>query len=100
MREATIVKHIRDWVMAQPDMWIVKFHGHPMQDAGVPDLLICYRGHFIGLEVKLPRGHPTAIQAWTLEEIRLAGGIAECVHNLEEAVGVFNRVPGVTPSAT
>lgn len=94
VREATIVKHIQDFALAQPDVWIVKLHGEPSQVSGLPDLLLCYRGRFVGLEVKLPGEHPTAIQAWTLQEIRLAGGVAECVHSLEEAVAVLNRIGG------
>lgn len=92
MRESTIVKHIQDWAKAQPDVWIVKLHGEPFQVNGLPDLLLCYRGHFIGLEVKVPGDESEPIQAWTAGEIRFAGGTAECVHSLEEAVAVLNRV--------
>ena len=43
---------------------------------GIPDLLVCYCGLFLGIELKAPRGHPSDLQWYHLKEIDNAGGIA------------------------
>lgn len=43
---------------------------------GIPDLLVCYCGLFLGIELKAPRGHPSDLQWYHLKEIDKAGGIA------------------------
>lgn len=45
---------------------------------GIPDILCCYRGKFIGIEVKRPETIKTVteLQKYNIEEIKKAGGIA------------------------
>jgi len=52
---------------------------------GVPDILTCYRGLFIGIEVKLPetKNKASALQKHNIEEIKKAGGIAYVMWDLE-----------------
>ena len=66
--------------------WVLKHHVSPYSRAGVPDLLICYRGRFIALEVKVPGKKPTPLQTRELATIRVAGGTAEVVTTVEEAL--------------
>ena len=44
--------------------------------AGVPDIIVCLNGRFIGIEVKREGKEPTTIQDRRMQEIRLAGGQA------------------------
>lgn len=44
--------------------------------AGVPDILCCLNGKFIGVEVKSERGKPTKLQLFQLAKIEEAGGLA------------------------
>lgn len=46
------------------------------QEVGIPDLLVCYKSRFVGLEAKMPGGRPSAKQIAVLNEIAEAGGIA------------------------
>ena len=55
--------------------WYVKYWGGLYTKAGVPDLLICYKGRFLGVEVKADNGEPTMIQLENLRAIRKAGGV-------------------------
>jgi hypothetical protein len=65
-----------------PRFWAVK---HPATfRRGVPDIVCCYRGQFIGLEVKRSGQKPAELQAATLELIRAAAGRAEVVHNIDD----------------
>ncbi len=59
-------------------------------NAGVPDILVCYRGKFIGIECKAGRGQTTALQDKHLEDIKRAGGISLVVReDVAELVGVL-----------
>lgn len=42
--------------------------------SGVPDIVACYQGHFIGIECKAGHNKPTALQERELAEISKAGG--------------------------
>ena len=56
--------------------WILKTWSNGIQRSGVPDLLVCCNGHFIGIELKGPRGKPSELQLWNLKKIEEAGGFA------------------------
>jgi Holliday junction resolvase len=43
-------------------------------NSGVPDILCCYKGLFIGIECKAQGGKPTALQLSNLKAIEDAGG--------------------------
>jgi hypothetical protein len=61
----------------------VKTHGS-VYSAGQPDLLGCYQGRTLALEVKRPGGRPTKLQLATLEKWRNAGAIAAVVRSVED----------------
>jgi Holliday junction resolvase len=42
--------------------------------SGVPDIIVCYQGHFIGIECKAGDNKPTILQAKNLEHIKRCGG--------------------------
>jgi len=46
--------------------------------AGVPDILCCLQGKFIGIEVKTPttKGNTSALQKYNLELIEAKGGLS------------------------
>lgn len=44
--------------------------------SGVPDIVACYHGKFIGIECKAGNNKPTALQTKNLEEIQKAGGVS------------------------
>jgi len=44
--------------------------------SGVPDIVVCYKGLFIGIECKAGNNKPTPLQEKNLDEIRAAGGTA------------------------
>lgn len=58
---------------------------------GIPDVIACANGHFIGIECKAGKGKTTALQDRELEQIRAAGGSALVInegniHDLEEEI--------------
>jgi hypothetical protein len=74
--------------------WVFKVHGgdNPFQEVGVPDLLCCFEGRFIGLEVKLPDEKPSPRQKVILKRIEGAGGIASVVTSVEEVERILQRI--------
>ena len=68
-------------------IWI-KISAGPFQVAGLPDIIGCYKGKFIGLEVKLPGKEKTLtkIQQFWLRKINEAGGKASMVTSVEQSL--------------
>lgn len=50
-----------------------KFH------AGIPDIIGCVEGRFLGIEVKIDNGKPTPLQKHYLGKIKAIGGFAEVI---------------------
>ena len=56
--------------------WHVKFFANQFTKAGIPDLLVCCHGKFIGVELKGAAGRPSPLQLHHVRKIREAGGWA------------------------
>lgn len=74
----------------KPDAYWIKTTSD--QASGTPDLLICYRGLFIGMELKRPGEEPSEIQKHRLTQIVRAGGIACVVTNAVQTAAVLMRL--------
>lgn len=61
--------------------------------SGVPDIVCCWRGMFIGIECKAGKNTTTALQEKELELIRNAGGCAFVVNEttVVDLVHFFNK---------
>ncbi len=63
------------WFLKDRGCYIIKYWGGgDFTKVGVPDILICCKGYFIGVEVKATKGIPSAVQISNLKRIRSAGG--------------------------
>lgn len=53
---------------------------------GIPDLLVCFEGYFIGLEVKMPstRTNVSKLQSYNLQRIIDSGGRSAVVWKPEQ----------------
>lgn len=72
--------------------WVTKIHGG-IYSSGVPDLLVCYRGRFIAMEVKVPgRSKATRLQAAQLRQIRAARGRAYVVRSVRFSERILDAV--------
>lgn len=72
-----------------PDCWARKIECNARQGAGIPDILCCYMGRFLALEVKRPGGRMTALQADTVKAINEAGGkavVVTCMDDVMKAI--------------
>lgn len=78
--------------------FVEKLHGGMFQREGLPDLIVCYRGRFIAIEVKVPGKEDTATDAQVqcLKEIADAGGVSMIASSVKQVEGVLNALDIVT----
>lgn len=65
-----------------------KVHGSETMMSGLPDVIVCAEGYFIGLETKMPAkyGNTSAIQDLRHDQIRAAGGECHVVVSVQDAL--------------
>ena len=61
--------------LKEQNCWVLKTWSNGVQRSGVPDLLVCCNGYFLGVELKAVSGKPSELQLWNVDKIREAGGI-------------------------
>src|SRR3990167_3307647 len=88
--ELTIRTAIVRWLRAQ-GAYVLVTTG--VSTAGTPDLLVCYRGCFIALEVKALGGRTTPLQEVHLELVGGAGGAAAVVRSVESVASLLQNLP-------
>lgn len=91
--EARITKAIR-LHLESIGAFVFKVHGGPQMMAGLPDLIACYKGYFIGIEVKQPGNGPSERQKFVMQQIKRAKGIcivATQVADVYEPVRVIDE---------
>lgn len=90
--ETRLHNAIRDRLQSR-GAWVTKIHGG-IYSSGVPDLLACYRGFFLGLEVKLPtnRSQATKLQKAQLRGIRRADGYGYVIRSVEAADKICDAI--------
>ena len=59
--------------------YYVKYFANRMTKVGVPDILACVNGYFVGIEVKAENGVPSDLQIYNIEQIQDAGGFGVIV---------------------
>ena len=74
------------------DVFFWKEHGSVYGTNGVPDIICCYKGRFLGLECKRPGGRLTELQKRAIKKINRAGGVACRVESVEDVKRVIERV--------
>lgn len=90
--ESKLSRKILDALRAE-GYFAFKVHGSEYMMAGLPDIIVCAKGLFIGLETKLPstRSNVSPRQVYVHDQIKLAGGTAEVVCSPAEALAVVNK---------
>jgi Holliday junction resolvase len=60
-------------------------------NSGAPDILVCHKGKFYGLEVKAGKNEPTALQMDNLQRIEDSGGYAVVINesNVNQYMELF-----------
>lgn len=92
MIEKDIVTAIMRFLKTVPDCFAWKTHGGMYGTAGIPDIVCCYKGRFVGFEVKTPAGRLTKLQESMITKIKAAKGKAFKVVSVEEVKSILERM--------
>ena len=74
--EKTYENKIKKYLDAHGAYFIKYWGGGTFTKSGVPDILACVNGYFVGVEVKAENGKPSEIQLYNIDRIKKAGGFA------------------------
>lgn len=99
-RESGISREILKALRAE-GVFSFKIHGGPTMMAGLPDIIACVEGQFLGLETKVPekRKNVSPIQKRVHELMREAGARVEVVCGVSEALSIVDSMR-TAPSIT
>ena len=84
MKESDLIRKITEYLKTVKNLFFWKEHGGMYGTAGIPDLIVCYKGRFIAFECKVGNNKPTVLQAQTIRQIIAAGGYAMVVKTVDE----------------
>jgi Holliday junction resolvase len=91
MREKNIENNIKKYLKSK-GAYYVKYFGNSFSQVGVPDILACYKGRFIGIEVKNEKGKTSPLQDFNLMEIKKAGGISLVARDPKDVETVLDNI--------
>lgn len=90
--EKNIENKIKAYLKTINGLFYWKEHGGLYGTAGIPDIIVCYKGKFIAFEVKATNGKTTPLQNATIEKIKRCGGIAEVVRSVIDVKNIIEKI--------
>ena len=85
MNESQLTRKILKAVrIHHPDVWIYKTNDR--FTSGIPDLIGSKNGRFFAIEIKIPKGKLSKIQAYVLEQIINSGAEIIVAHSVSEVM--------------
>lgn len=91
MKEGVLQTKIKEYLIGK-GAYVETIWGGGFQAAGIPDLIGCYKGHFIGVEVKVGKGKPSPIQEVKIRQINNAGGYGIVTWDLETVEKMIEEI--------
>ena len=92
MKERDLIAKISNYLKSVQDLFFWKEHGGQYGTAGIPDLIVCYKGKFIAFEAKVGKNKATPLQDTTIKRIIKAGGYALVVRTLDEVKEIIEAL--------
>lgn len=74
--EKNFENRVKNYLKEQGVYFIKYWGGAAYTKSGIPDVLACCNGQFMGVEIKAPKGKPSELQIYNLRQIDQAGGLA------------------------
>lgn len=71
---------IKKYLEELNNCYFFKYWAGPMSKAGIPDIIACISGKFVGIEVKDVKGRPSPLQIFNCNKINKSGGLATIVY--------------------
>lgn len=73
--EKNFENRVKNFLKEQGCYFFKYWGGGEFTKAGIPDIIACVAGFFVGIEVKGEKGKPSALQIHNLRKIDDAGGV-------------------------
>ena len=91
--EGIVKRKVKEFLITRGAYWIISNTGEDIK-VNVPDIVACYKGVFIGIEVEAEDKQPTLLKQLTLANIIKAGGVGIVINefNLEDLKDVFEKL--------
>lgn len=85
---------VKEYIKSRGGWFIKYWGGGSFTRPGVPDLLCCYKGRFIAIEMKNKGGRISPAQREEMAQIERAGGIGMFLYpdNINALVAVFEAI--------
>jgi len=83
--EAQLTRSIRQ-LLNSLGIFHWKVWGGPMSTPGVPDLICCFKGRLIGIEIKAEKGIVSEYQKEFIDNINRAGGLAFVARDIQTVI--------------
>ena len=92
MREKTVETKIKDYLFSK-GIYHFKVHGSKFMPVGIADIICCFNGSFLAIEVKRPGAKNEQSEQQKVHErnITKAGGVYLLVDSLEEVVDFVTK---------
>jgi hypothetical protein len=94
MREKNIENKIKTYLKSI-GAYCVKYHGNKFSQVGVADLLVCYKGRFLAIEIKNEIGKTSPLQDANILMVKKAGGISFVARSVEEVKEIIKDIDKV-----
>jgi Holliday junction resolvase len=85
VKEQDIQAEIMNYIRSRGGIAIKQNEIGIYSEAGVPDIIVCYKGLFVAVETKRPKKKPTVIQQKYIDDINKNGGAATKLVSIEGA---------------
>ena len=90
MTEKKIENQIKEY-LHEIGAYFFKHHGSRYSQVGIPDLIACWKGRFVGIEVKTKKGELSELQRRNIMAIGMTGGIGIVARSLEDVKEVLEN---------
>ena len=86
--ETQLKKQVTKYLKTVPGLWF--YHPADRWITGIPDFIICYKGRFIAIELKIEGKSLNKMQEYILNKIQWAEGKIGTAHNVEEVKEIID----------
>ena len=93
MKEKSVENKIKEYLFQQ-GWYYFKVHGSKFMPSGIPDIVACINGYFLGIEVKRPGAKNEQSEAQKIHErnIKKSNGTYLLVDSLDEVIAYVEHV--------
>lgn len=93
MLEKSVENDIKKYLLYNK-IYYIKIHGSRFMVTGIPDIIACYKGRFIGIEGKAPGKLKNQSDSQKINEENIVrnGGIYLLTDNLKDVVDLIEKI--------